>query len=130
MGLNWNLFNGFADRNRIAETTQLVRKARADEARVDSAVRIQVRRAYADLTAAKERIEMARAAVTESEESLRIIRNRYQAGISTVTDLFRNETAVLESSTRYLAALHDERVAATMLEYASGTLTADSEVLQ
>jgi outer membrane protein TolC len=49
--------------------------------------------------------------------------------MATVTDLLRTETAVLESKTRYLAAVHDQRVAATMLELAAGRLTADSEVL-
>jgi len=130
VSLNWQVFNGFADRSKVAETTHLAKRAVAEEARIDSAVRIQVRRAYADLQAAGERIETARAAVAESEESLRITRNRYQAGMSTVTDLIRNETAVLETSTRYLAALHDQRVAAAALEYAAGVLTLDSEVLQ
>jgi outer membrane protein TolC len=130
VSLRWNLFNGFADKGRIEETSQLVLRAEAEGARADSAVRLQVRRAHADFQAAKERIAAERAAVEESEESLRITKNRYAAGLSNVTDLIRNETAVLDTRTRYLAAIHDERVAAAMLEYAAGTLTADSEVLK
>ena len=38
-------------------------------------------------------------------------------------------TAVLESSTRRLAAVHDQRIAATMLDLAAGRLSPDSEVL-
>jgi outer membrane protein TolC len=49
--------------------------------------------------------------------------------MSTVTDLLRNETAVLESRTRYLSAIHDQRIAAAALQLAAGSLTADSEVL-
>ena len=127
--LRWNLFNGFSDKARIAEATHAVRRAEADAERTDSAVRLQVRRAYADLRAAEQRIEVGHAAVAEAEESLRITQNRYQAGISNVTDLLRNETAVLDSHTRYLAAVHDQRVAALMVEFAAGRLTADSEVL-
>ena len=67
--------------------------------------------------------------VEEAEESLRITQNRYEAGMSNVTDLLRNETAVLEARTRYLAAIHDQRIAATMVELASGRLNANSEVL-
>ena len=84
---------------------------------------------YADLRAAQQRIEVAKASVDEAEESLRITQNRYEAGISNVTDLLRTETAVLEARTRHLAAIHDQRIAAAMLELAAGTLTADSEVL-
>lgn len=129
VSLRWNLFNGAADKSRIVETTHLVRRAEADEKRTDSSIRLQVRRAYAGLKAAQQRIEVAKAAIAEAEESLRITQNRYEAGMGNVTDLLRTETAVLESRTRYLAAIHDQRVAATMLEFAAGRLNADSEVL-
>jgi len=129
VGLRWNLFNGGSDKARIEESSHWLDRAHADEQRVDSAVRLEVRRAFADLRAATQRIEVAKAAVAEAEESLRITQNRYEAGMSNVTDLLRNETAVLESRTRYLAAVHDQRVAATMLELAAGRLSADSEVL-
>jgi adhesin transport system outer membrane protein len=127
--LRWNLFNGSADKARIAETTHLVKRAESDEQRTDSAIRLQVRRAYAALRAAQQRIEVAKASIAEADESLRITQNRYEAGMGNVTDLLRTETAVLESRTRYLAAIHDQRIAATMLELAAGRLNADSEVL-
>jgi outer membrane protein TolC len=82
------------------------------------------------LRAARERIEVAKASVAEAEESLRITQNRYESGMSNVTDLLRTETAVLESRTRYLTAVRDQRVAAAMLDMAAGTLSADSEVLK
>jgi outer membrane protein len=129
VSLRWNLFNGSADKARIEETTQLAKRATLDEQRLDSAVRLQVRRAYAALRAAQQRIEVAKAAVAEAEESLRITQNRYEAGMNNVTDLLRTETAVLESRTRFHAAIHDQRVAATMLEFAAGRLDSDSEVL-
>jgi outer membrane protein TolC len=49
--------------------------------------------------------------------------------MANVTDLLRTETALLESRTRRLAAVYDERVAAAQLELAAGNLSADSEVL-
>ena len=65
----------------------LVKRAESDEQRTDSAIRLQVRRAYAGLRAAQQRIEVAKAAVAEAEESLRITQNRYEAGMNNVTDL-------------------------------------------
>ncbi len=129
IGLKWNLFNGLADKARIEEAGHGVVRARADAERVDSAVRLEVRRAWADLRAAAQRIEVAKASVAEAAESLRITQNRYEAGMSNVTDLLRNETAMLESQTRYLVAVHDQRNAASMLELAAGRLSAESEVL-
>jgi hypothetical protein len=49
--------------------------------------------------------------------------------MSNVTDLLRTEMAVLEARTRHLGAIHDQRIAAAMLELAAGRLTVDSEVL-
>jgi outer membrane protein TolC len=129
VGLRWNLFNGFSDKARIEEAKSLVRRSEAERERTASTIRLQVRRAFADLRAAEQRIEVAKASVEEAEESLRIVQNRYAAGMSNVTDLLRNETAVLEARTRYLAAIHDQRIAATMLELARGRLSANSEVL-
>ena len=129
IGLRWNLFNGFSDKARIEESKSAVRRSEADQAHANSAIQLQVRRAYADLRAAAQRIEVTDAAVAEAEESLRITQNRYEAGFSTVTDLLRTETALLEARTRRLAAIHDQRIAAAMLELAAGTLTESSEVL-
>jgi len=129
IGLRWNLFNGFSDKRRIEESAFAQQRSSAEAIRTDSAIRLQVHRAYADLHAATQRIEVAQASVAEAEESLRITQNRYEAGISNVTDLLRTETTLLEARTRHLAAVRDQRVAAAMLELAAGTLTPDSAVL-
>lgn len=129
VGMRWNLFNGSADRARIEESTFAIRRNEAEQDRTASAIRLQVRRAHADLEAAQRRIGVVQASVAEAEESLRITQNRYQAGLSNITELLRTETAVLEVRTRYLAAIHDQRIAAALLELAAGRLSENSEVL-
>jgi len=129
IGLRWNLFNGGADKAKIAESEAAVRRTTAQQALADSGIRLQVRRAWAAFKAAQQRIETTQASVAEAQESLRISRNRFAAGLSTVTDLLRTETALLETQQRFLAAVHDQRIAAAMLEFAAGTLSPDSEVL-
>jgi len=129
IGFRWNLFNGGADKAKIAESEAATRRTAAEQARAESGIRLQVRQAWANLKAAQERIESAQASVAEAQESLRISQNRFTAGLNTVTDLLRTETALLETQTRYLAAVHDQRIAAAMLEFAAGTLNPHSEVL-
>lgn len=128
--LNWNLFNGFADQSRRRETEQLANAARAQQKRAESDVRLQVRRAYADWKAAEERIGVAAAAVAMAGESLRITRNRYGAGLTTITELLRNETAWLETKMRHIEAIYEQRLAATALESAAGTLSGDSDAVK
>jgi outer membrane protein TolC len=129
VGLRWNIFNGFADKARISEAGDMARRAAADQTKTESAIRLQVRRAWAGLRAAEQRIEVAKAAVDMAAESLRITQNRYQAGMSNITDLLRNETALLDTKTRYLAAVYDQRMAAVMVDFAAGALKPESEVL-
>jgi len=127
--LRWNLFDGFAGRARVAEANQAILRARAQEKQISAAVSLEVRRAYLDLKASQERIQVAEASVAEAEESLRIVKNRYENGMNNVTELLRSETALAETRVRRLAAMHDQRLASAALELAAGTLSADSSVL-
>ena len=128
--LEWNLFNGFSDRAREQQAAQALRAAKAETQQADAAVRVGVRRADADLKSAAEQLVVAEAAVAMAEESLRITKNRYNSGLSTVTELLRNETAMLDARTRRLAAVYNQRVAAVGLELATGALSGDSDVLK
>ncbi len=127
--LRWNLFNGGADKARMAEAAASLERAHAIEIQASAQVRLEIRRAYADLGAAKQRIEVAQAAVSMAEESLRITKNRFDAGLANVTDLLRTETALLEARNRRLAAVYDQRIAAVSLVLATGKLSPTSEVL-
>ena len=128
--LDWNLFSGFAGQARRDEAAHLAAAVRAQQKQADSAVRLEVRKAYAGWRSAEEKIGVARAAVEQAEESLRITRNRYEAGLTTITELLRNETAELETKTRLLEAIHEQRLAAIQLEFAAGTLAGGSDALQ
>ncbi|MEZ5404418.1 MAG: TolC family protein [Bryobacteraceae bacterium] len=129
-GLRWNLFTGNADKRRVEEASHAMVAATARRKEAAAGIALHVRRARSAVLSAGERVKVADASIAQAEESLRIMRNRYQAGLATVSDLLRNETALLDARTRRLAAVHDQRVASIALEYAKGTLTGDSNVLQ
>ena len=128
--LQWNLFDGNRAKGQAAEARHMAASARAQQRQMENAVALEVRKARADVQSATERIAVSEAAVTQAEESLRILRNRYSAGLATMTDLLRAETALLETKTRKLAAVYDQRMSAIALERAAGTLNGASNVLQ
>ena len=72
---------------------------------------------------------MTDAGVAQSEESLRILRNRYQNGLATVTDLLRAQVTASDARMRKLQAVHDQRLAAVEIQRAAGLLNGDSDVL-
>ena len=127
--LRWNLWSGGETRARVEQARFAESRAEALRKRADSAIHLEVRKAYLDLGAAARRVEVASAAVAEAEEAHRIIQNRQQAGLVTVTELLRSEAALAAARTRRLAAVYDHRIAAAALEYAAGTLAADSAAL-
>jgi len=127
--LDWNVFAGGADRYHAAEAAADKRKAEDHLEWVRSGVRLELRRAYLDAGAAAARTAAAKQSAAQAQESLRIIENRYQAGLVTITELLRAQEAVVEARTGYIAALGDWYSARAALERAAGKLTIDSPIL-
>jgi outer membrane protein len=128
--LSWNLFRGFADRSRIAESSFLKTQREQEKRRTESALQLQVRQSFWDLESASSRVMTAQTAVAEAEENHRIVANRYDAGVATVTELLRSQTALNAAKMRHLGAIFDQRIAAVRLERAAGSLNPSSDVLK
>jgi len=127
--LRWNLWNGGETKARVEQARFAESRAEALRKLADSAIHLEVLKAYLALRAAAQRVEVASAAAAEAEEAHRIIQNRHQAGLITVTELLRSETALAAARTRRLAAVYDHRIADAALEHAAGTLAADSALV-
>ena len=127
--LDFNLFAGGAQKARVAEAAANANKAKHNVEWFRSGVQMEVRKAYLDGNAAAQRAESARDAAEQAKESLRIVQNRYEAGLTTVTELLRSQTAQLDTTTGYLAALQDWQVAQAQLERAAGVLTLESALI-
>jgi outer membrane protein len=89
-------------------------------------VRLEVSRAYIRRRTAELSLETARAAMDQSAESLRILKNRYGAGLATITDLLRAEDAQRQNRSTYWHAVYGNATAYAELLYATGTLTPDA----
>jgi len=126
VNLNFNIFDGGANRARLAAAHYRQSQAQAQAAQMAAAVKLQVREAFQNLTTAQQRVEVSRQAQSEAEESLRIIQNRYEAGLATITDLLRVEAARTSAQKNYLNALFDYRISYAALELATGELAPDS----
>ena len=89
-------------------------------------VRLEVSQAHIHRQTAELSLETARAAMDQSAESLRILKNRYGAGLATITDLLRAEDAERQSQSNYWHAVYGNAMAYAQLLYATGTLTPDT----
>jgi outer membrane protein len=99
-----NLFNGFADKARLAEAQEHVTRTARDRDKVETAARLEVYSVAARLEAARASEAVGRAAVEQSRESQRIIRDRYEAGLADVAALLRSAEAVVQAEAQQTAA--------------------------
>jgi outer membrane protein TolC len=130
VSLRWNLFDGGAQRASVRGAVEAERAATSQAAAVDARVKREVFQAQAQLDATRARVAVAEKSVAAAAESLRITRDRYGAGLATVTDLLRTETAALETKLQVLAAQHGVRAALLNLAVAQGQLSPEAEILQ
>jgi outer membrane protein TolC len=113
-------------RDQLARESAAKQKIDAQVAATQQHLRLQVSQAHIHRQTAALSLDTARAAMDESAESLRILKNRYNAGLATITDLLRAEDAERESRSNYWHAVYGNAMAYSELLYATGTLTPDA----
>lgn len=122
----WNLFNGFGDQAKVAEARARFGEIQAQRVKMRSGIQLEVKDAFLKLKAAEERIGVAKRAVTQAEESLRIVKDRYEAGLTTIVDLLGSEAALTQARGNLTVALYDYNVGLANLELALGAISKDS----
>jgi outer membrane protein len=136
-GNNWvaglelqvDLFQGGAKKAQLTRERALEERIAAARQAASDQVRLQVRRTYYDFDSARQQVAVSHAAVGQAEESMRINQNRYDAGITTITDLLTIEEATRRAQTDYWEAVYRLRTSYANLELATGTLSPSSAVI-
>lgn len=127
--LHFNLFRGRNDKAQLEEAKANLERSMAMNNYVSAAVRLQVKQVALDLDNTRQRIDVTKSAIAQAEETLRIVQNRYGAGLTTVTELLRAQTDLTQARSAYFQALYDHRIAKANTELASGILTEQSQAL-
>jgi outer membrane protein len=127
--VKFDLFEGGAKKAQLAQERAKQERITAMKQVASDAIRLEVQRAYYDVGAAQQQIEVARATIAEAKESLRINQNRYDSGLSTITDLLGAEEAARRSQADYWEDLYRYYTSYANLELNSGTLNAQSPVV-
>jgi len=127
--VQFDIFQGGAKRAELARERALQERATAMEQVASDGVRLEVRRAYYNLDSARQEVGVARVAIAQAQDSLRINQDRYDGGLTTVSDLLGAEEATLHSQTDYWEAVYRFHTSYASLELASGTLNLQSPVV-
>jgi outer membrane protein TolC len=119
----WNVFDGMYTTSSVDAAGAKYLSARHSYDSMSDGVEFEVRRAYYSLEEAGLRIAAASGSVDEGEESLRIIRRRFEAGLARSIDVLDAETALTRARTNRANALYDYNVSLVKLRLAAGILS-------
>ena len=115
-----NLFHGFADRSRLAEARELAGRRAVEKGKAETMARLDVQIAIARLDAARASEAVGRAAADQARESRRIIRDRYESGLTDPASLLRAAEAVQQADTQQVIARVNVLTATAALQRAIG----------
>ena len=104
----------------LASAEADISQAMADAQGLLNDVSLEVTVAYRGVVSAQARVELARPAVEQSAEALRIVRQRYRAGTATPTDVIDAETTLTRAEQRYVSARIEYMTALVRLAYVMG----------
>ncbi len=115
-----NLFSGGASLAKVREAARAADRARAEQERTAAAIHMEVLTSVEQLAAARARESVGRAAVMQARESQRIVRDRFEAGLASTSDVIRVATALLDAEARRVRAVVDVMVGEAALRRAVG----------
>jgi outer membrane protein TolC len=93
----------------------------AQQSKVDE-IRLEVVQAHESVQAAQKNIVFAEAAVNQATETVRIIQDRYEVELTTITEVLRSQTTLVRARLSLLLARYDYYLGYARTRLAAGTL--------
>lgn len=103
--IRWRLFDAGEARARAEQESRNIEIAETNFANQRNQVRFNVEQAFFELNANAQNIQTASFALTQAQESLRLARLRFQAGVGTQTDVINQQTELTRARGRLLTAI-------------------------
>lgn len=122
LGIRVNLFDGYASTAARGKALKNRSKIRDTLLLAERQARLEADTAANDKAVAQERISVAETAIRQSEENLRINRERYRERVGTATEVLDAQTLVTQARTDYYQAFYDLQTATARLNRSLGLL--------
>ncbi|HEU4508866.1 MAG TPA: TolC family protein [Pyrinomonadaceae bacterium] len=119
--VSFNVFDA-GRKSRIAQARAAQSIASAEQEQLANKIRFEIVRAYQQYVTARQRLEAVAEVSAQASETLRIVQDRYHAGITTITELLRAETALVRARSDVLAARYEQYLSYAGVLLATGQL--------
>ena len=124
VGLSYNVSSLWKTNAHVTEAKAKLAEVQANEEELYDQVRRQVNQAYESLLTANKKIEVSQTAIEQGKENYKIVKNKYDNSLLTVTDLLDANLLMLQSQISLELAKADAIVAYNTLLERAGILSA------
>ncbi|HXH41584.1 MAG TPA: TolC family protein [Thermoanaerobaculia bacterium] len=107
------------ERRRAAEEVKIAEARRTETA---NGAELAIATAWEHTRAASAREQIASQSIAQADEVLRIVRDRYEQGLTSITEVLRAQTALMEARLLALDAIYDHSISYAELLASSGRL--------
>jgi len=105
--LEWNLFRGFQDKAKLEQVYLENKKLSAREDEIRNQIELEVERIYDNLAVARKTIDVAKKQVESAQESFKIIRKKYEEGISAQVEYLDAQTTLTNAAINEVISRYD-----------------------
>lgn len=122
-GINFDmdLFAGGKKLGELRQANAEIRIAVARAKEICDNIAFEVNQSYRWIDDARQRIVLARTAVRQARENVRLVDNKFSEGDATPTDVIDAETTLTRSEQSLAQAIYDYQTSLARLSYATGT---------
>jgi outer membrane protein len=128
VGLSYNVSSLWKTNANVTEAKAKLAEVQANEEELDDVVRRQVNAAYEALMTANKKIEVTQASIEQGRENYKIVKNKYDNSLLTVTDLLDANALMLQSQISNELAKADAIVAYNTLLERAGILASTRNI--
>ena len=122
VGLTWTLFDGMRREAEVGKAAAELRRAQAYDRGIRDQAAFESAQADLGVQEATLRAEIARTALVSAEESVRLLKSRYENHLGRMMDLLDAQTALDGARAARIRAENDVRLSRAQRLYASGGL--------
>jgi outer membrane protein TolC len=126
--LRWDLFDGTKREYERAKAKDLAFQASEQLLAMKQGVSYRIEEAYLDVEEARKNLDLAREASRTAEEGTRLIRLRYENGLSSLADLLSAQTSLEQARAGLVDRKNAYGTAVAALSYESGTILKDLNI--
>ena len=118
--LSWNFFNWGGDHYNVRQKELSKQQLVNTKKSIEDGIKLEIKNAVLNLEETEKRIPVAKKAVEQGEENLRVSNERYKAQVTTSTEVLDAQTLLTQSKVNYYEALYDHHLAKAALLRAIG----------